>query len=240
MTDERKAGTSPAVADFFADQVRSDRYRSLKAQTEVFDRAAAAVLNQRMRGRVLAIGGLWDYFETTPAVTELTVLDLSIEMLQTYGHAEATVISGDFFEMDLEAGAYDTVVFPLMLHHVAEGSWRECERRVRLALSRGAALLAPGGELLVYEYCPAPWLRLAQRLVLPITRRLLAHNGQPLVVMHSLAFYRQELAAAAGQARVLPITARPARPWAWYPVFMSSRWLRIPIGLYPKPAILSS
>lgn len=239
MTDEQPSDRG-AVADFFAEQVRSDKYRSLKAQTEAFDRAAAAVLNERMRGRVLAIGGLWDYFERTPAVTELTVLDLSIEMLATYGRDDATVISGDFFEMELEAGSYDTVVFPLMLHHVAQGSWAECEARVRTALARATSLLAPGGDLMIYEYCPSPMLRFAQRLALPLTRKLLARNGQPLVVMHSLAFYREALEAAGGSSAVVPIPVRPPNPWAWYPIFMSSRWLRIPIGLYPKPYVLSN
>jgi len=229
-----------AVVTFFAEQVRSDQYRSLKAQTDAFDRNAAEILNREISGRVLAVGGLWDHFERSSTVTELTVLDLTEEMLVTYTTADATALHGDLFDIELEPDSFDTVVFPLMLHHVAQGSWGECERRVHEALERVSAALGPGGRILIYEYCPAPWLRLAQRLVLPFTRRLLAHNGQPLVVMHSLRFYEDALTAVRGQANLLPITARPPRPWTWYPIFMSSRWLRIPIGLYPKPAILAS
>lgn len=233
-------GEEDAVVAFFAEQMHNDQYRSLKAQTDAFDRNAAAILNREITGRVLAVGGLWDHFERNSTVTALTVLDLTAEMLVSYSTADACALHGDLFEIELTPGSFDTVVFPLMLHHVARGSWDECERRVHEALARASSSLTPEGRILIYEYCPAPWLRRAQRVALPLTRRLLAHNGQPLVVMHSLDFYRSALTAACGGAKVLPITARPPRPWTWYPIFMSSRWLRIPIGLYPRPAVLSS
>jgi len=70
------------VAQFFDEQQKSSAYRELKTLTRAIDRAAADIMNREARGRVLSIGGVWEFFDKGPGLSELTVLDLSAEMLK--------------------------------------------------------------------------------------------------------------------------------------------------------------
>lgn len=222
------------VRDFFAQQQKTNSYSDLKQKTEALDSAAAEELNTLVRGSVLAIGGVWDFFEWRPNVRSLTVLDLSIEMLGSYCPPGGRQIEGDLYTVDLPRASFDTIVFTLMLHHTPVGNWRNCERRIDLALAKARTWLRPGGQVIVLEYCPHPAWYPVQRAVLPLTRRFLARAGQPLVVMYTRRFYERRL----GQ-RFVDTTARRVAPpgfdyWTWYPVFMSVRWLRLPFAVYPK------
>jgi hypothetical protein len=222
------------VREFFAQQQATNSYSDLKSMTEALDAAAASELNDLVRGKVLAVGGVWDFFEWHPRVRSLTVLDLSIEMLGSYCPPGGTQIEGDLYTVDLPAESFDTVVFTLMLHHTPRGNWRECERRIDVALDRAKGWLRPGGRVVILEYCPHPAWYPAQRALLPVTRRFLARFGQPLVVMYTRHFYERRL----NEHFFGTTAARVAPPdfdyWIWYPVFMSVRWLRVPFAVYPK------
>jgi len=222
------------VARFFDEEQAGQRYRNLKALTRAQDLAAADRLNREVEGDVLCIGGLWEHFSRGPAVRRVTVLDLSPRMLETYGAGVEAVV-GDLYACELPSGGFDSVVFALVLHHVAQGGWRECRARIHDALARAARWLRPGGRAWILEYCPArPWMPL-QRAALPFTRAFLRRVGQPLVVMHDAPFY----ARALEQAGFRDASAERIQPpsfdeWAWFPVFMATPWLRIPVKLYPK------
>jgi hypothetical protein len=225
---------------FFDRQQSSHRYRELKQRTAPLDREAAARLNAAVSGRVLAVGGVWDHFEWGPQLESLTVLDLSEQMLSAYTPDGALAVVGDLYEHDFPAASFDAVVFPLMLHHVAEGSWRSCRHRVERAVERAAGWVAPGGRLHVLEYCPHPAWNPLQIALLPLTRRLLGAFGQPLVVMHTRAFYERLLGREVGACQTLRIAPAGFDWWSWYPVFMSIRWLRLPFALYPKLHLFSA
>ena len=72
------------VREFFDRQQLDNQYESLKAMTRELDVDAARILNERAVGDVLSIGGIWDFFEWPEAMTSLTVMDLSPEMLKAY------------------------------------------------------------------------------------------------------------------------------------------------------------
>jgi SAM-dependent methyltransferase len=229
------------VSRFFERSHSGGDYRDLKTLTRAQDELAASVLNAGLRGRALTIGGVWEGFSAGPAVKELSALDLSAEMLKSYAPEGARQIVGDVFETDLPEASFDSIVFSLMLHHVAEGGWARCEERVRTAIARAARWLAPGGTLFVLEYCPHPaWMPL-QRLGLPLTKAFLALAGQPLVVMHPTAFYEKALGEAGLRSFVdRPIRPENVSPWTWFPVFMAVKWLKLPLGVYPKMHIFSA
>lgn len=228
------------VAEFFARQQQDGHYKSLKAMTAEVDRTAAGVLNERSRGDVLSVGGVWDYFQPGQAIESLTVLDLSAEMLEAYCPDGASAVHGDVYTKSFPTASFDTIVFPLMLHHTAEGNWTRCEARVAEALDRAATWLRPDGRVIILECCPQPVWQLAQRVMLPVTRRILARSGQPLVAMHPRRFYERLLRQRFGTASSVRIVAPGFDYWTWYPVFMSSRWLRVPYALYPRMHVIST
>jgi len=230
------------VARFFDEHQAGARYRDLKSMTRLQDQAVAARLNAEAQGEVLSIGGLWEGFARGPQMRTVTVLDLSPRMLETYGSgSEVTPVVGDLYRHDFGATRFDTVVFALILHHVAEGSWRHSEARVTEALSRGAHWLKPGGQMFVLEYCPHPAWMPVQRRALPVTRQFLKRVGQPLVVMHDRGFYEQQLSLVGLREIAAEKIAPPGfDERAWFPVFMATPWLKMPVKLYPKMHLFSA
>jgi Methyltransferase domain len=232
--DTSGVGGSDSVRQFFDQQQDDNRYASLKEQTRALDRAAADHLHESVRGDVLAVGGVWDHFRWVPSISSLTVLDLSSEMLDDYCPDGAAAVEGDLYHVEFSPSSFDTIVFPLMLHHTPVAGWRRSEQRVRDAIARASTWLRPGGHVFVVEYCPNVFWNPIQRAAFPLTRRFLAAFGQPPVVMYPRAFYEGVLRERFGAVTVERIDPPGFDYWTWYPVFMAVRWLRIPLALYPK------
>jgi hypothetical protein len=143
------------------------------------------------------------------------------------------------FTVEFPERSFDTVVFPLMLHHTPVGRWSENEQRIDQAFARAARWLRDDGQVIILEYCPHPVWQPVQRGLLPVTRRFLARFGQPLVVMYTRRFYESALGkrfADVASERVVP---DGFDYWVWYPVFMGVPWLRMPLALYPKMHVIT-
>jgi SAM-dependent methyltransferase len=195
---------------------------------------AARLLNAGVRGDALTIGGIWDFFTWGDHLTSLTVLDLSPEMLKVYCPDNAVGVVGDVYQHEFPADSFDSVVFPLMLHHTPQGNWRSCEARVEEAIDRARAWLRPGGRLFILEYCPQPAWAPVQRALLPATKWFLTRFHQPMVVMYTRAFYERVLTERFGSCGAHLVDPPGFNYRKWYPVFMSIRWLRVPMTVYPK------
>jgi hypothetical protein len=76
-----------------------------------------------------------------------------------------------------------------------------------------------------------------QRGLLPLTKLFLKLVGQPLVVMHPRAFYERLLGRFSSRQAV---ALTSGDDWAWFPVFMSVGWLKLPLKVYPKPFVFSA
>lgn len=222
------------LTNFFKQQQANNQYESLKRMTQQLDREAALILNREARGSLLCIGGIWDFFERTDSIEKMTCLDLSPQMLEDYCPDYAEPIVGDLYTHDFAPASFDTVAFSLMLHHTPEGNWASCEQRIRDAVKRARTWLRPGGKLMILEYCPHPAWMLIQRPALPLTKGLLGLVGQPLVVMYTRHFYESVLNAEFGNCEAHRMSPADFDWWAWYPIFMSIRWLKMPFAIYPK------
>ena len=228
------------VRDFFDRQQLENTYSSLKSMTREIDVQAARMLNSSVHGNVLSVGGIWDFFERSDSVTSLTVMDLSEAMLDVYAPKGATRVVGDLYEQEFPDGSFDTIVFTLMLHHTARGSWEESKERIDEAFRRSSRWLRAGGDIFVLECCPHPAWMLLERVMLPVTFRFLRAFHQPPVAMYSKAFYEARLANSFGSANAVRVDAPDFNYWKWYPIFMSIRWLRMPLIIYPKLHVISA
>jgi Methyltransferase domain len=225
---------SEEVRTFFDDQQAGDQYASLKDMTRELDVEAARRLNSVVTGDTLSVGGIWDFFSWGEAVTSLTVLDLSPEMLKAYCPANATGVVGDLYDQEFPPQSFDSIVFPLMLHHTPQGTWRSCEQRIEVALDRVRPWLREGGHVFILEYCPHPAWSPVQRALLPFTKWFLARFHQPLVVMYTRSFYERVLNERFGSGDTYRVDPEGFNYWKLYPIFMSIRWLRMPLAVYPK------
>ena len=228
------------IRQFFDKQQQTREYETLKSMTRALDMLAARSLNSSIRGHTLSVGGIWDYFEWGDRLKNLTVLDLSPEMLKKYTPGGAKGIVGDFYDYDFGVQKFDCIVFPLMLHHTPRGNWQSCLARIVEAIQRARDLLRHNGQITIVEYCPHPLWMVDQRVALPVTRRFLDLFGQPLVAMYSRTFYEQTLTDELGSCETIPIDPEGFNYWKWYPVFMSIRWLRVPLKVYPKLHIFNA
>jgi SAM-dependent methyltransferase len=225
---------SDDVREFFDRQQADNEYESLKQMTQELDVEAGHSLNAMVRGNTLSVGGIWDFFSWGDQLESLTVLDLSAEMLKVYCPDKATGVVGDFYTQEFPEESFDSIVFPLMLHHTPQGNWKSCESRVEEAVERARRWLRKDGQLVILEYCPSPvWLPV-QRALLPVTKLFLAGFNQPLVVMYTRSFYERVLTERIGSTWSHRVNPKGFNYWKWYPIFMSIRWLRMPMALYPK------
>ena len=232
--------TEDSVREFFDRQQTDNQYESLKHMTRQLDTEAALQLNSSVKGDVLSVGGIWDFFSWGDQLSSLTVIDLSAEMLSAYCPADATGVEGDFYDHDFSEQRFDTIVFPLMLHHTPKGNWQSCEARIERAMERAQHLLRKDGQIFILEYCPNPALFSVERVLLPFTRWFLAKFKQPLVVMYSRSFYERLLNKRFGSSEAHRIDPAGFNYWTWYPIFMSIRWLRMPLAIYPKLHLITA
>jgi Methyltransferase domain len=235
-----RGSSSDQVREFFDRQHETNQYASLKRITRGLDLEAARHLQSHSTGDVLSIGGVWDFFSWSDDLNSLTVLDVSAEMLKVYCPQDAIGIVGDLYSHEFPPESFDSIVFPLMLHHTPQGNWRSSESRVEEAIDRAQRWLRKDGHVFILEYCPQRALSLLQRAALPLTKRFLARFDQPLVVMHSVAFYQRVLSQRFGSCDARRVDPEGFNYWKWYPVFMSIRWLRVPLAVYPKLYLITA
>jgi hypothetical protein len=226
------------LREFFDEE--ADQYPLLKSLSAKLDLFVASYLNHEVRGRTLAVGGVWDHFEWRPHLESLTVLDMSERMLAAWCPQNARGIVGDLYVHEFPPASFDSVVLPLILHHTPQGNWLESQRRVDEAVARASRWLTDEGRLFIVEWCPHPAWYWLERIVLPLTRRFLALLRQPLVVMHSRAFYEEILARHFRRVETIPVVPDGFNWWAWYPIFMSTPRLRLPFAIYPKMTVFAA
>jgi hypothetical protein len=231
---------SDEVRQFFDQQQMGHEYSSLKDMTRELDLEAARDLNDAVTGDTLSVGGVWDFFSWGEQLVSLTVLDLSPEMLKTYCPENAIGVVGDLYDHQFPDESFDSIVFPLMLHHTPQGSWHSCEARIEDALDRIRPWLREGGHVFILEYCPHPAWSPVQRALLPLTKWFLARFRQPLVVMFTRAFYQRLLNERFGSSEAHRVDPDGFNYWKWYPIFMSIRWLRMPLAIYPKLHVMTA
>jgi hypothetical protein len=235
------ASSSGNVGEFFDRQHETDHYASVKQMTRGLDVEAARHLDSHVRGAVLSIGGVWDFFSWTDRLDSLTVLDVSPEMLKAYCPENATGVVGDLYSYEFPAESFDSIVFPLMLHHTAQKNWRSSQSRVEQAIDRANRWLRRDGHVFILEYCPQRVWSVLQRGMLPLTKRFLARFDQPLVVEHPVAFYEQVLTERFGSCEAKRVDPDGFNYWQWFPVFPhTTSWLRLPLAIYPKLHIITA
>ncbi len=171
-------------------------YHNLVDELDSYERTARALTGE-LAGRVVDVGsgGVVNY--STEPISDLVLVDLGEAHCQSNRMpARARALVGSACALPLEDGGFDRVLMQMLVHHLAEKDFATTRDRVRTAFAEAHRVLAPGGRLVVVESVMHPVLEWAQRIGFPLTRRLLAALGHPLVLQWS----PQSLAGFARQA----------------------------------------
>ncbi len=209
-------------ADFFDGW---GEYHDMVGSLDTYSNSARA-LDSELAGRVVDVGsgGVVNY--DCSRIAELVLVDLS-EVKQAGSSWPSCVrpVLGSAVELPLETGGYDCLLMQMVVHHLAERDFATTRERVGQAFREAQRVLRPGGRLVVLESVMPGVLEWAERLAFPLTRRILAWMGHPLVFQWRAASLRR-LAVEAGFG-----TAKES----WVP---RGRWMiflgrRMPTALVP-------
>jgi SAM-dependent methyltransferase len=207
-----------------------------------YHRRVAHRLQTALRGQVLCIGGLWAQIDLDACHCELTVGDVSEQMLKFWASERVRTCVCDARSLPFGEHSFDHLVFPLVLHHIAGVNGQQARRFVRGALAEARRVLRPGGGLWISEFCVSALLYWAELLASPLSHAALALAHIPLVVMHSSGFYRRVLRRLGfTQVEVSRVVAGDAGPLDPVRPVIGLPWLVVPRFAYPiSPTLVTA
>jgi SAM-dependent methyltransferase len=189
----RVNGMADPNAEFWNKQAAA--YTAADGQRRSYHSEFAAVMNAALTGEVLCIGGLYQN-ANLDREPPFSIVDVSEQMLSAWAARGARVQLGDARKLPTPTASVDHVVYPLVLHHITDGSAAASRRNVAACFREAMRVLRPGGTLWAIEILVSGPVYWAERTLAPLTRRALALKGIPLVIFHSREFYLTQLAAA--------------------------------------------
>ena len=227
------------VGTFFDSQ--AEAYHANQGPMTPFHVLTARRIEAGIRGRVLAVGGLWDHADLDHRDDlELTVVDVSSGMLQPWAQRGLATRIGDARALPVPDHSVDHVIYGLVLHHITEGGFRAARQQLERVFDELIRVLAPGGTVWISDFAVRSPVYLLEGLASPLTKRLLGSAGIPLVVMHRARTYTSALEARGMRVIevVHPLPEGTSNLDLLTPV-IGLPWLRIPRGLYPlKPVLI--
>jgi len=199
----------------------------------------ADLLEPRLHGEVLSIGGLWAAANLQRVNARLTVADSSAGMLSQYAGAGLSTLLADARSLPVASDTYDHVVMPLVLHHIAGNNGVQARSQARLALREAVRVARPGGQLWIKEIVVSHAVYVPEIVLSPLTRAALALADIPLVIFHPLAFYRSALLELGCTEVQSWRSAAASERWNdWIAPVIGLPRLQVPRFIYPVRYVL--
>lgn len=219
----------------------ASEYYGTDAGMGTVNELSARHIEQGVSGRVLSIGGMWPrHSQDAISVLDLTVADVSEEMLRPHREAGLSTALDDARSLSFPDASFDHVVLPLVLHHITEQSWVAAREEVNKVLAEVRRVLKREGRVWISEFSVSRPVYWAEAVAAPISRLVLGLAGIPLVVMHSTEFYRGALLRHNFSDVQSYYPDPPDASWR-DPIrpIIGLPWLKVPRGLYPvRPVVL--
>ena len=220
------------VKDFFESAGRGDYEARYQKMSEI-NRASSAAIRKMATGRVVSVGGLWPGETPDTVPKDTTVIDISPQMLDLWNEFPVEGIVADALHLPFDDRSIGMLVYPMVLHHLCDGTVTGARASVKQAFTEAARVLSREGKLVIVDYCVSLPVYAAECTMAPVIRRLLGVKGIPLVIMHSAGFYRSSLQDA-GFMQIEKInTGEMRHPLALIQPVIGLPWLVVPKFVYP-------
>ncbi len=223
---------SREIRDFFNREAAGYGRRpgGMRPFHEITDEKLGAALS----GAVLCVGSLWVGSSPLPSGATITAADSAIAMLLRGERSPDRSLGADALGLPFRDDTFDHLVYPLVLHHIAETSAARSRALVRRALAEGKRVLRPGGTLWISDFSVPRPVYVAERFLAPVTRLLLRCVRQPFLVMHTAGFYARTLESL-GFSGVAAERIRPTSigPWDTMVPVIAAPWFHVPRFAYP-------
>ncbi len=177
--------------DFF--DLHANNYKKQFYDKAKGDESVARIIESKATGRILCVGGLWPGIDPQTISTDLTLLDLSLGMLSLWSNFKIIKICGDARNLPLTDNSFDTIIFPMILHHVVGETAHNARDGIVDVLNEAYRVLSPKGKIIIFDFSVSKWIYILELSLSGLTKRFLAYNNIPLVIMHSLDFYNDVL-----------------------------------------------
>lgn len=151
-----------------------------------------SALDKDLGGCVLDVGsgGIFNYHQEL--AQRLVAVDYSVGAIDLRAFPPNSVlVQGDGTRLPFRSATFDCVVLQFLIHHLALHSHAQTVHNVQRCLEESHRVLRPGGKLLVVESCVPRLLEWGERLLYPVTRRLLKLTDRPMVFQFSVTAFHQ-------------------------------------------------
>jgi SAM-dependent methyltransferase len=173
-------------------------------------------------------GGVVNY--SCDDITELVLVDISTDYPNHVAlPASAVLKTGSAVSLPLTNGAHDCLLMQMLVHHLAEGDFSTTRARSQAAFCEAFRVLKPGGKIVVIESTINAGFEIAERILFPLSHRLLQLIGHPMV----LQWTPVRLCTFAREAGFTHIHATSIPRGRWM-IFLGRRMptLLVPVTLY--------
>jgi hypothetical protein len=220
----------------FFDQ-EAGNYRALSDKQLRAYQEATEIIAQCVAGHTVCIGGLWPGANPATVPTDLTIVDLSPKMMELWAGYDAQFIIADARALPIGSRTVDTIVYPLVLHHICDGTITSTRQRIRKVFREARRVLVAGGQPLILDFHIAHWLYMTELTLSGVTRRLLAPKHIPMVIMHTARFYKSALAEAGFTAMNIAVHDK-FHPFDLVQPVIGLPWLTVPRFTVPWSPLL--
>ena len=170
----------------FFDKI-SFHFQDLIKKKEILNRVnlIKAILEPRIGKKVLDVGNGGVRQFNSPQTSLYVGFDFSLEMLKRGENRFFYTVCGEATDLSFKKGAFNTILYLYLLHHLAKGSVGTTIEAVKKTLREGAACLQTGGNVIIAETCLPPFLEKVERAFFFILRAFLLLSRQSEVLLFS-------------------------------------------------------
>lgn len=165
----------------------ADYVNSIKKTNKEWYRNINRELNRFLSGTVLDIGngGVFTYDISRPG--RIIAADIAFKDIgKLPKHDKVLYLCDDARSLrSVRDNTADAVLIQFVLHHIAGISANETLKDVRQVIRTSRRVLKPGGFLIIIETCAPRFAEVSERMLYPITSRLLRFLRKPMIFLLS-------------------------------------------------------
>lgn len=177
------------------DNISTKYEDAAESWNEIYDQVSDNII-EHIKGKIIldvGNGGHFSYDTTVPS--KVIAMDVSPKMLERIKEVKVEKVVDDAREMNfIEDGSVDVILFQFVLHHISGSTLAKSIATMEEVIETSYKKLKPDGKLIIAEPLLSPFVFFFEKLLFPITYRILKRFDIPMIFMFSDSFLRKKMA----------------------------------------------